>query len=992
MAPANDPWATHERQPFVGREGELNALNSLLDQAAVGEGAFVLISGEAGVGKTRLAMEAAAAAGRRNFRVFTGACRESEGAPPYAPFVDILESAIRAVPRGDISAVLGDAAPEVAKLVPHLRQLLPEIPDPLALAPEQERHFLFNRVCEFLVRLAEQDPLLLVVEDLQWADDPSCYLFQHLTRRLEAVPIILVGAYRDSEVVPDLPFSRVLEDVVRSRLGRRLALNRLTLGEAEEMLRSLTGETPPSAVTEALYRETDGNPFFLEEVLMHFNEEGRLFGPDGGWRAELIVTDRDVPESVRLVLGRRLARLRQGTQDLLATAAVIGRVFELRILEAQPAENDKDLLDAVEEAQLARIILPAGKDPGDAFMFSHELVRQVLLASLGTARRQRLHREIADAIKQVHGDGTSRHVVQLAHHLYRAGSGSDWQTTAHYLHAAGQLAMASAAYEEAGAYYQRALDLRPPDERDSREHCELLLDLATALWSAGDLQRAGEQFSVAADLAKKLQAEELVARAVLGVGQGWGWVPTERLVILLTDALNALEGRDDAARARIMARLAVELQSVPGDTRAQREDLSTQAVALARRAGDNETLAYALVSWGSVFREFANVEERLAAAEEALSLADSWDLISAARQDRELALLQLGRIREADADHETLVGLARERGEPFSLWEVFRYDTMRALLDGRFKDAEAIAQEQLGLDPQMGRFPGRVEVFSVQTLMLRWQRGELAALEAPTRQGLERYPSDRPVWRATLALICCENGKWADARAEFDELASESFQEVSHHRNWVLATSLLVEACALLGDAAHAVELYGLLLPLKGQHITARNNAYLGPAARYLGVLARTMGRMADAADHFESAMEMSAAIGARPALAQAQYDYAKLLLERRGPGDRVRGRALLEEALGTAEVLGMKRLEERARKLLGAPGTPVHPAGLSLREVEVLRLLAEGKSSREVGAELVLTVRTVERHITNIYRKIGAHNRAQATAFALEHGLTRRA
>jgi hypothetical protein len=180
---------------------------------------------------------------------------------------------------------------------------------------------------------------------------------------------------------------------------------------------------------------------------------------------------------------------------------------------------------------------------------------------------------------------------------------------------------------------------------------------------------------------------------------------------------------------------------------------------MARRVRDPATLSYALVCWGSVFREFADAEERLAVADEALNLADSWDSVAAARQDRIWALLQLGDIARADEEHETLRRLAKDRGEPFSLWEIRRYDTMRALLDGRFDDAEQLAGEQLAFGRHMGRFPGQAEIFSVQTLMLRWHRGELASLEAPTRQGLERFPQDQPAWRATLALICTP-GTW----------------------------------------------------------------------------------------------------------------------------------------------------------------------------------------------------------------------------------------
>jgi DNA-binding CsgD family transcriptional regulator len=222
-------------------------------------------------------------------------------------------------------------------------------------------------------------------------------------------------------------------------------------------------------------------------------------------------------------------------------------------------------------------------------------------------------------------------------------------------------------------------------------------------------------------------------------------------------------------------------------------------------------------------------------------------------------------------------------------------------------------------------------------------------------------------------------------------VAADGFRELSRHRNRTLSSALLSDVCAFLHDGKRAEALYNLLLPYQDRHLTARNNVYLGPGPRYLGVLAATMGLLDDAVQHFERAVKMSTAIGARPALAQAQCDLATTLLARHGAGERARARQLARQSLESAEELGMAALAAKARKMAGAPATPSGPAGLSPRETDVLRLLAAGKSSREVGAELVLTVRTVERHITNIYRKIGARNRAQATSFALEHRLVDR-
>ncbi len=991
MNMVNAPLGGFKRTPFVGREDERAAIRRLIDQAVKGRGGIVLISGEPGVGKSRLAEEMALEAGERGYNTFTGHFYETEGAPPYTPFVEIFELVSRALPPPTLRSVLGDAAPEVAKLAPDIRILMPDIPPPLQLAPEQDRHFLFNRIREVVERLARERPLLFVLEDLHWGDSSTLPLLQHLASGIHEVPLLILGTYRDAEVDLGRPFAKTLEDLIRRRLVERLALKRLVRADVEAMLRQVGAQDPPASLTDAIYSETDGNPFFVEEVFQHLAEEGKLFDSSGRWKTDLKMSESDVPESIRLVIGRRLERLHPATREVLATASVIGRAFEPAILEAVSGLGYDALLDAIEEAERARLIMPATAETETIFTFAHELVRQTLLLSLSMPRRQRLHLEIADAIEQLHADDLQLRVSNVAHHLHEAGLAADPERTVYYLDLAGKQAMSAVAFDEAAGYYERALQVLAPKQRGGRQHCELLLELAAALWSAGDLPQAGEHFKEAAELAKKLQIEELVAQAVLGMSEGWGWMPAERMVGLLTEALEALPERDDPLRARMMARLALELQGIRGDTRDQRERLSEHAVEIARRTGDPETLGYTLGCWGSVFRGFADADERLAVANEALGLPGSPVSVAGARQDRILALLQLGEIRQADEEHATLRRLAGERREPFSIWEALRYDTMRALLEGRFEDAELIAQEQLQFARRMGRFPGSAELFSAQMLVIRWNQGRLVELEVPVRDGLDRFPQDQPAWSATLALICAEQANEEGARSEFEKLAVGGFLEVSGHRNRVLSVALLVDVCAYLRDAKRAEVLYAMLLPLRDRHLTARNNAYLGPADRYLGVLAATMGLFDDAARHFEKSLEMSAAIGARPALAQTQYDFAKTLLARRGPGDRVNGRDLLRLALDSSEALGMAGLAAKARRLAGGPIAPPSPAGLSPREVEVLRLLAEGRSSREVGRELVLTVRTVERHITNIYRKIGAHNRAQATSFALEHGLAGR-
>ncbi|HTC80988.1 MAG TPA: BTAD domain-containing putative transcriptional regulator, partial [Acidimicrobiia bacterium] len=404
--PGPSPAAFAARTPYVGREVERAELARLLDAARDGRGTLALIGGEPGVGKTRLTEEAGADATAKGFRVLVGRCYEIEGAPPYVPFVEILEEALASAPSPDaFRALLADDAPEVAKLLPRLRRLFPDIPPPLELPPEQERHYLFNSLRDFFGRAAAGRPMFLVLDDLHWADEGTLLLVEHLAERLPRLPVLAVGTYRDTEVTPGHRLARPLEDLLRHRLAQRISLQRLPEDGVAALLRALSGQEPPPSLVAVVHAETQGNPFFTEEVFKHLAEEGRLFDEDGRFRPELSIGELDVPESLRLVLGRRLDRLGENGRRALAAAAVVGRAFTYELLEALGELPADALLDALDEAERARLVAPLSDAADeDRLLFSHELIRQTLLTSLSQPRRRRLHLLVADTLGRLHAD------------------------------------------------------------------------------------------------------------------------------------------------------------------------------------------------------------------------------------------------------------------------------------------------------------------------------------------------------------------------------------------------------------------------------------------------------------------------------------------------------------------------------------------------------------------------------------------------------------
>jgi tetratricopeptide (TPR) repeat protein/predicted Ser/Thr protein kinase len=446
-----------ERTPFVSREAELAELRSALDRMLLGHGGIVLIGGEPGVGKTRLVRELQREARQRGCMTLTGHCYEMEGSPPFVPFVEYMEEAARLVPQA-FRAALGEDASEIAAILPGLRRLFPDIPLPLEVPPDHQRRVAFNAMLQFLQRATIKSPSVLLFDDLHWADEPTLQLIQHLAPHMTATRTLMVGTYRDVELDVKKPFARTLEALVRQRMARRLSLRRLTATDVEQMLARMSGSPAPASVVRVVFHETEGNPFFIEEVYQHLSEEGRLFDAAGKWRDDLRADELDVPESVKLVVGRRLERLGEAARKLLTAAAVIGRTFPLDLLQAVVESGAEATLEAIEEAERATLLSAvAGREA--RYGFVHELIRTTLTSGLSLPRRQRLHLKIADAIERLRGAALDAHLSALAHHLYQAGAAADLGRTSSALLRAAQQAQTSGAFEEVLEVTEQLLSL-----------------------------------------------------------------------------------------------------------------------------------------------------------------------------------------------------------------------------------------------------------------------------------------------------------------------------------------------------------------------------------------------------------------------------------------------------------------------------------------------------------------------------------------------------
>jgi DNA-binding CsgD family transcriptional regulator len=975
--------------PFVGREAELGVLTADLDAALAGHGGVVLLGGEAGIGKTRLAEELAAQASAHDVLVLWGRCWEGEGAPAFWPWIQI----VRAYVDGSDSAVLrqemGAGAADIAQLVPALCERLPELPAPPPVEPEAARFRLFDSLAGFLRAAAVRRPLLLVLDDLHWADASSLALLRFLGRELEGAGLLAVGCYRHTEVDRGHPLLGTIADLTRTQRHRRLLLGGLDQRDVASFVALVAGVQPSAELVAALHRQTDGNPFFVAEVVRLLASEDRLHAGV----AESTRLAGGLPEGVKAVVAERLGRLSEDCQRVLEVAAVLGRDFELRALQPASGLEPGRLLGLLEEAEAARVVTAVPRELG-RWRFTHALVREVLYDGLPAARRVGLHGCVGEALQAVYDADPGSHLAELAHHFVAAAPGGQVGRAVQAATLAGRHALELLAWEQATDLFERALAALELVERpDQQQRCQLLLDLGEARMAASEVPAARAAYQQAGELARRIGWAELLAQAGLGLGLEFtvGIVdPVE--VRLLEEALVDLGGADSPLRARVLARLARALLFTPQVER--RRALSEQAVALARRLGDPATLAAVLYDrhlavWGPDRTEGAG--ERLAIATEVVTLASRIGDRAMALRGRVLRradLLELGDMAGFDADLAAAERTAEELRQVRYRWQLPLAHATRASLAGRFAEAEELVAQGLAIGRRAGDQAAGVFHTTVITT-LRLMQGRFGETVEVVQDLAARFPA-AVVFQTSLAAALAEAGRVEEARTEVQRLTAGDMAVVPRDFTWSLCLAALALACHHLDDATRGGRLYELLEPYADRNIaTGRVGTHcLGPASYFLGLLDLTLGRPERAIGRFEQAAALAGRMGAYPMIARCREGQARALLALDRPGDRQQAAALLEEVVATAEALGIQGLGERACDLRAAAAAAAWPAGLTGREVEVLRLVAAGHSNRAIAQALFISPNTVLHHVSSIFAKTGVANRAEAAAYATRQGL----
>ena len=990
---------------FVGRQREMLTLTAAMADVLAGQGRLAMLAGEPGIGKTRTAQELAAHAETLGAQVLWGRCSSAQGAPSYWPWVQVIRSNIQGQDAAQLSADMGAGAADIAEIVPEVKQLLPGLPPPPALEPEQARFRLFDSITNYLKSASQRQPLVLVMEDLHWADQPSLLMLEFLARELAKCRLFVLGTYRDTELTPAHPLHQTLGELAREPAFPQVSLAGLDEEDEGRFIEIAASFSPPADLVTAVHAMTEGNPLFMTEVVRLLVDNGELSSESDALTQEWKFK---IPGAVSAVIRSRLDRLSDSCNQVLRVASLTGRDFDLGLLEwLKDARVDLEsslpaaaLLGLLEEALAARVIEEVPDSVG-RYQFSHVLIQESLSGQLSSVRRARMHADIGQALEDRYQDNANDHAAELAYHFSQSETVTGPDKLVRYSLQAGEQALAAYAFEDALSHFERGLAAKKV----------VVSELASSGFEAPDEQAAELRFGLARAQRftlprHRLSEVEITIKPAFDYYVRVGDVPQALAITdfiggqlvrgpisatIFTEALNLVPS-DSRESGRILSRYADVLDAGLGDHKAATDALD-KALEIAQRGNDALMEIHVLAKMGSLHYYQLEFQESLDRATRAIELIPSispppntpvyWHVVR--------DLICLGRIEEARLYATRQLELAEESRSRFALSQALHANGFLAYLQGNWEEARDFGDRGLEIDDRDVRLLNwRSE--------LEYEVGDFAAgdlyldrilqticLATPDKPQLEHGIVPQTI--GVAARITGDTSRFYAAASSANlVLASPAGLRP---RTAQLSRTGLALLAIVTGDANAAEEQYPVL---KSWEIT-RTPVNLMCGDRVLGLPAQTMGNLNDATGHFEDALSLCLKAGYRPELAWTCHDYATCLLARDKPGDRYRALTLLNESMGIATDLGMQPLLERAATLQaqiesGPEPAPVPPDGLSPREVEVLRLIADGRTSRDVAEELVLSIRTVERHITNIYRKINARGRAEATAYALGHGL----
>ncbi len=905
----NEPSAVASNYgPFVGRKKEMDELESALSDVRAGHGRFVMLAGEPGIGKTRTAQEIAARAKHFDAFILWGRCYEGKGAPPYWPWLQVIRLAIQGKDIARLQAEMGRGAAAIAEIVPEVHALFPRIAPVANLNPEQARFRLFDAITTFLRNISRGKPLVLILDDLHWADYPTLRLLEFLASENEAAPMLIVGTYRDIEISRKHPLSQTLAELTRQGRLRRFTLRGLDRDDVRVFIDNMVeGAATPRELVTAVHRQTEGNPLFVTEVVRLLADEGSLHANhakgDEGWTMR-------IPEGVREVIGRRLDRLSESCNHALTIAAVIGRQFTMNQLSRLISDISTDrLVDVLEEALAARVIEETAGSI-DQYQFTHALIGETLAAELSTTRRVRLHAQIGEALESLYGSKVEVHAAELAHHFAEASSFIGNAKLLHYSKLAGEKALSAYAYEEALEHFERALGAKNSEPIDA-ETAAILFGIGCS--QMGTLERlqfakAVESFRKAFDCFVDLgDVTHAVAIAVYpfphfpGLEGAMAEFVSRALQLVPEDSLDA---------ARLLSRNGRILGIHQADPAAARIAFD-QSLIIARKHADTVLEIRTLAS--AIYIDYFQLRyrEAIATGKRAIMLAEKTEELDAALTARYWVASCLRDLGDLDGlrDHAIAALPAAEKlRNRFWLAGLHWLNENVHRLKGEWNAAREASNRGLALSPMDFRLLWTRALMEHECGNIEEGAAHIERLVEVMRMTPAGPTPEHAVTAGALALCAAISGT-GNRVAIVREAASIALTHASHLPALSrMARAGLAMVAVRLRDRELAAEQYKALRSHQEMLAFAA-----GPSAdRVLGCLAITLGNLVAARVHFEDAIKFCRAGGFRPELAWTLHDFAEALIESSRRADRTRAINLLGEAETITTECSMRPLLDR--------------------------------------------------------------------------------
>ncbi len=930
------PNASLLKAPLIGRAEEIRLLKEALPHAESGTACLFMLGGEPGIGKTRLVQEFCNEAKAIGYAVAWSRCWDGEGSPPYWPWIQLIRECLKSNLAGATAALL-DAGGG------YLRNLMREFeirdagtptynlaPAPPAAAGERapsERFRLFECLADFFRNVGANTPLVLVIEDIHAADADSLRAIAFVARELHRSQVLMVATFRDVEARLSTASAEIFGSLARE--GRRLDLPRLSESEVTELIAALNPGADSPDLAHVLYRATEGNPLFLEEVLRLLKRDR---GPDS---LERIRQGGAIPDGIREIVRTRIAPLSEAAKNILSIAAVIGRYFDVALLSRVTRVAPVQILGALDEAVVYGLVREAPEVPAQ-YQFNQTMVADIVAGELSKSRLSALHLEIAENLERAHHADPAAVLAKIAHHYMKALPLASPPKAIEYATRAARRALSLFAYDEAERLAMLAVEACSLDESGEKDRsCEAMLVLAEAQSKANKNERGRTTFLETAQLARQLGRPDLLARIALEMDSTITAGAADReLVALIEESLAAFEGQETAIRAMLLAKLAASLYWSENHERIA--SLCEQAVALARRLDDVGALIFAL--WRQHYALWApeNLDQRLAIANEMIGLADRLHHLEWALKAHEIRiadLLELGDLRSTEVEVLIYAKLYAELGGQNGSVQII--GAMRALLGGELAEAERLAEEAMNIGMRRQQ-PRALTSYAAQLTMIRFEQGRLKEMESLLSSYIVQFPQ-LDVARCALILASIESENAEQARTQFEYFARDDFAHLRHDWNWLATVTVAAQVSVYLGDRPRAESLYRLMLPFaKRNVILGWYEICYGSAARSLGLLASVLGRYNEAEQHFEQALAINRHLDARIWIARTQLNYAEMLQTRGLPEDKERVFELARTAMETAKELDLRALQRDLTACLTRIHQAANPPEWQKSELEV--------------------------------------------------------